>query len=349
MDRMNKHLYFRLMRETSEIVDEILIKSIRSRFEGTLCDLVMDLPLKRSNSGKPKSRPALFRFAYEVSGGQDWKQYENITAAMEMLNLSTYVLNYVLDDKSGEKPKQQRNNECMASMIQRELAQELLIQDGINLSLEDFLAVDRRFSEINKFTSGIGQYLDGNHLRGVEKNHVDEYIKRCEGLTGRFMQYVCEIGGIIAGASKKQVEQLGKFGRNYGIVVQIINDLGDYLPSTSGKQSVGKVYQDQYSDLRHGCINFPAYVVLTQGTEEEKEKVRRVQGNLEAPPEDCFEVTKIFMSLNGVQQVKRLATKYAKIAKEALHTFQKSEARDFLSTALSIYRTNKFYDAFRVL
>lgn len=344
---MDKDVYFGLMKETSDIVDSIIIDSIQLRFDGTLCDLVIDLPKKRVNSNKPKLRPAIFRFAYEVTGGQDWRKYENIAAAMEMLNLSTYVLNYVLDDKGGEKPKQQRNNECVVSMIQRELAQQLLIVDGRKLSLEDYLEVDKKFSEINRFTSGIGQYLDSNHLRDVEKNHVDEYVKRCNGLTGMFMQYVSEIGGIVAGASKEQVEKLGVFGKNYGILVQIINDLGDYLPYKAGKQSVGKVYQDQYSDLKHGCITFPAYIILTQGTEEEKETVERVQGNLEASLKNCLEVTRAFIRLGGVQQVKKLASKYAKAAKDALNYFPKNEARDFLSTALSIYRTNKFYDVFK--
>jgi hypothetical protein len=36
-------------------------------------------------------------------------------------------------------------------------------------------------------------------------------------------------------------------------------------------------------------------------------------------------------------------------AKESLHYLPESDARDFLSTSLSIYRTNKFYDAFKAL
>jgi len=335
------------MGETSEITDQIIIDTIRKRFNGQLEHLMLELPQKRAESGKPKLRPAIFRFTYEIAGGKYWRRYENIAAAMEMLNLSTYVLNYVLDDKGGEKPKQQRNNECIVSMIQRELAQQLLITDGTNLSFNDYLAIDKRFSEINIFTSGIGQYLDGNHLRSIEDNYVDEYVRRCEGLTGKFMQYISEIGGIIAGSPEEELKKLGRFGINPGILVQIINDLGDYCPSKAGKQSVGKVYQDQYSDLRHGCITYPAYIVLTQGTKEEKETVKRVQNNLKATEEDCLGVTRAFTRLKGCQQVKKMTRKFVKEAKEALEMFPKSEARDFLSVSLSISRTNKFYEALR--
>ncbi len=342
---MNKDLYFRLMKETSDISDNIILDSIDQNLQGDLHDLVLELPKKRASSGKAKSRPALLRFAYELAGGKDWKQYENVAAALEMLNLSTYVLNYVLDDKGGEKPKQQRNNECMVSMIQRELAQDLMRSVSDKLSYDQFIAVDKKLSEINKFTSGIGQYLDGNKLREIEECYLEVYLKRCEGLTGKFMQYISEIAGIIAGSPSEQVNALGKFGLYYGTLVQIINDLGDYLPETT--KSVGKVYQDQYSDLRHGCLTFPAYCVLKYGGTSDIEAVNKVKGNLNASLDECKKVTSAFVRLGGVRKVKSLAENYARKAKEALNQFDKCEARDFLNTTLLIYKNNKYYAALK--
>lgn len=342
---MNKDIYFKLMKETSDISDRIILDSIDKNLQGDLHDLVLELPKKRANSSKAKSRPAIFRFAYELAGGKDWKQYENVAASLEMLNLSTYVLNYVLDDKGGEKPKQQRNNECMTAMIQRELAQDFLRTAYDKISYDKFVDIDKRFSEINRFTSGIGQYLDGNRLRDQEENYLEIYIERCEGLTGKFMQNISEIGGILAGATCKQITALGEFGKNYGTLVQIINDLGDYLPETT--KSVGKVYQDQYSDLRHGCLTFPAYYVLEHGSESDKEAVKKVKGNLNVSLDECNTVTKAFVRLGGVKEIKNLARHYAKKAKQALNEFDKCEARDFLSTALLIYRSNKYYDSLK--
>ena len=100
---MDKDKYFHLMRETSEVTDRIILDAIGERYSGSLRDLVSELPLKRANSGKAKSRPAIFRFSYESTGGQDWKKYENVAASLEMLNISTYTLNYVIDEKGGEK------------------------------------------------------------------------------------------------------------------------------------------------------------------------------------------------------------------------------------------------------
>ena len=263
-----------------------------------------------------------------------------------MLNLSTYVLNYVLDDKGGEKPKQQRNNECMVSMIQRELSQDLIRSISNKLSYDQFVLVDKRFSEINKFTSGIGQYIDGNELKNIGKCHLETYIERCECLTGKFMQNVAEIGGIIGGAKDKQVKALGEFGKNYGTLVQIINDLGDYVPETT-TQSIGKVYQDQYSDLRHGCLTFPAYYIVQYGNGIDREAVNNVRENVNASLEDCMEVTKAFVRLHGVKEIEHFARNYAERSKQALKIFDKCEARDFLSTMLLIYKSNKYYDALK--
>jgi|GEM_PF-4495933 len=346
---MNERRYFALMRETSDITDKIILDEIERVYSGRLREEVSDLPRRRVERRKPKSRPALMRMTYELCGGKNWRDFENVAAALEMLNLSTYVLNYVLDDKGGEKPKQQRNNECMVAMMQRELAQGLVRKDATKMTLEQYLAIDERLSEINRFTSGVGQFLDGNTLREVQENHVEAYIARCEGLTGRFMQYVAEIGGILAGSSEEEVHHLGEFGRNYGTIIQIINDLDDYLPEEGVGRSAGKVYQDQYSDLRHGCLTFPAYLVMTQGTEEEKAAVEQVQGRIDAPPSECYKVTEALLRIDAVNQGKELAKGLAKEAKKALQHFEKSEARDYLSAALSVYRSNRIYKEYAQL
>ncbi len=340
--------YFRLMRETSDVIDTIILDTIRERIpEGSLRDLILDLPLKRANSGKPKSRPAMFRWAYESCGGSDWRTYKNVGAALEMLNLSTYVLNYVLDDKGGEKPKQQRNNECMSAMILRELAQSLLLSCRQRLPPKDLSSIDDRLSEINLFTSGYGQYLDGNLLRTVDENYLETYLRRCEGLTGKFMQNAVEIGALCTDAPPEWIRSLGEFGRHYGIVVQMMNDLGDYLPQKTGKHSVGRVHQDQFSDLKHGCITYPAYLVLKNGSSDECASIERVRGNLTASEDDCLAITKAFIRVDGVQEMKRLALIHTREAKKHLHTLPQSIARDCLSTALRIARSNKFYEALR--
>lgn len=342
---MDKNEYFRLMRETSDITDQIILESIDQRYTGSLHELVVQLPRKRARSGRPKLRPAMFRFSYELAGGEDWTQFVHLASAVEMMNLSTYVLNYVLDEKGGDKPKHQRNNECMASMILRELAQHMLLDNVAELGFDTFVDIDRRMSEINRWTSGFGQFLDGNSLGRADDQFDDDYVLRCEGLTGRFMQYVCEIGALAAGSPVKYVYHLGRFGKAYGIVVQILNDVGDFMPPDIARHSVGKVHQDQYADIKHGCLTFPSYVVLTEGNSEERATVLRVQEDADASLADCIAVSRAFMRLDGVSRTKEYLKSHALQAAEALICFPKSEARDFLTTALSVWRNNKVYRA----
>lgn len=346
---MDKTAYFSFMKKTSDITDKLIQETIDERFTGRIHDLISDLPRKRARSDKPKIRPALLRSSYELAGGKDWRRYQHVAAAVELLNISTYTLNNVLDDKGGQKPARERHNECIAAMVQRELAQGLLKKDAHRLTLQQYLKLDDKFSDINTYTSGIGQYLDGNALRDIPNNYLQTYIERCQGLTGIFMQDTAQLGGILADANDKQQDDLGTFGRNYGIVIQIVNDLGDYLPQSIGMESASKVYQDQYSDLRHGCLTLPAYHILKKGTAQERAAVNAIKGVIDAPEHACLPVTKALLRTGGIATVKMLANEYARQAKRALHRFDKSPARDFLSVALSISRTNKFYNAFRAL
>ncbi|MFH1505944.1 MAG: polyprenyl synthetase family protein [archaeon] len=344
---MEQERYFRLMEETSDITDKIILDTIKHSCAGPIGELVIDLPKRRADNDSPKIRPAVFRFTYELALGGNWRRFENTAAAVEMLNLSTYVLNNVLDDKGGLKNKKRRDNESIASHILRELAGELVRQDASKLTFDQYLKLEEILSQNNRFVTGNGQYVDGNLLREIDKDYEGIYRVRCALLTGESMASAARLGAIASGLdfSDGEFRALSLYGNAYGTIVQMVNDAGDFVPLQEGEGlTVSKVYQDQYSDLRHGCITLPAYVVLTEGTEEEKEAVNRVRGNLEPSMEDCLAVTGAFVKLGGPSRVREMTIPLAELAREQLYRFPESEARDFLENTLEMARWNKYFD-----
>ncbi len=331
---MNRDLYFEAMRATSELVDPIIQGSIQAIEEANpeLYQFIANIPLLRKRvKKKEKLRPFLMRLAYEVAGGQNWEEIADVCAAVELFNISTYIDNGVFDGK-GNLQEEDKNNYIIAARITRSIASELLRKQGS----PEYSRLESLLHDID-ISGYIGQYADLNQVKvGVSdyddvSEFLEDYIRRCENLTGRFMGNVCRMGAILSGASEEEVQALGEYGRCVGIIAQIMNDVGDFVPPKEGTYDVEKVYQDQFSDIMHGKLTLPVYYTLMFGSEEEKEAIEGVLGNPDASNEDLESVTRAIVSSGAVDFAKKVAKEYQKEAKSFLHSFEKSESRDALS------------------
>jgi competence protein ComQ len=73
-----------------------------------------------------------------------------------------------------------------------------------------------------------GQYREFGELT-KSCSSVDQYIEIISKKSGSFPECACKIGGVLAGAPQKTVDELGELGINIGIIAQISNDLRDIL------------------------------------------------------------------------------------------------------------------------
>ena len=168
-----------------------------------------------------------------------------------------------------------------------------------------------------------GQQLDMD-FENMQSVSIDEYLKMIEYKTAILLAASLKLGGIAAGASKKDQNNLYEFGRNIGIAFQLKDDLLDVFGSfkSFGKQVGGdiiankKTYlylkaleianSNQYNDL----IN---YYSLDQGT---KNKV--------------LKVTEIFNDLNINQLTKELMLKFQKKALQNLDAISSNNKKSLI-------------------
>jgi len=348
---MKREKYFEKMRETSEVVDEVIVESLDylKKLNFDLYSLILEIPAFRKRIGKKeKFRPFLLRLAYEVAGGKDWKSVTKACAAVEILNISTYIDNALFDNKNEIKAKEVTNY-VIAARILRNRASYLLRE----LGNKNYERIEACLNEIDHDVY-VAQYQDSNQIvKGVNfrtfKHFLEEYTKRCEYLTGRFIENVARIGAILADAPQDKVETIGSYGRSIGIIIQIMNDLGDFVPVESENFDVEKSYQDQFSDIRMGKLTLPSYYTLTYGDAGESECLKRALGNSDASPELLNDVVRAIMNCGAADFCKLLGKSYSKKAKECLSLFEDSEAKDFLSLMSQMHRTNKYLASLRAL
>ena len=344
------------MKETSEAVRPIILKYLEPfRDEHVdLHNIVSYFASKRLNAGSLLLKPLLVRLSYEVIGGIDWDKISPVCAAAELINISSYQSNLSFDGKLDISSRQKSNNQIIASFLSRELSFEIVNSIVCIIGERKVQKVLRCLEESNKQIY-IGQFIDLNVLTrdtyDISNNfddYLSEYIRRCEKLSGIFSEQCSIIGGILAGAKKNDLISLASFGRNFGIGLHIVNDIGDFVVPhrNNGKQFASCSY-DCFSDIINGKITLPIFYTLCYGKDHQRDNLLKIIYKSQLDLNDKYYLLTTLLSCGAISYAKHLAKSYFVKAKRYIHLLPPSISRNYLSMMVSSLRTNKYFTAFR--
>jgi geranylgeranyl diphosphate synthase type I len=157
-----------------------------------------------------------------------------------------------------------------------------------------------------------------------EKVTEEEYLEMIKGKTAALFETSARCGGILGGATKKQVDCLGEFGHYSGIAFQVIDDV---LALTADEKILKKPVGN---DIREGKRTLMVVYALEKASESQRKQILATLGNKDASPEEIRETIELIESLGAISYARQLAEKYIKKAKEALANFPASEDREDL-------------------
>jgi geranylgeranyl diphosphate synthase type I len=152
----------------------------------------------------------------------------------------------------------------------------------------------------------------------------EEYLEMISGKTAALFETSARCGGLLGGATRKQVEYLGKFGRYSGIAFQIIDDV---LALTADEKVLKKPVGN---DIREGKRTLIIVNALEKASKNERKKILESLGNKDASPEKIGETINLIDSLGSIDYAKKLAVNYIERSKEALSIFSASKDREDL-------------------
>src|SRR5690606_23791611 len=107
---------------------------------------------------------------------------------------------------------------------------------------------------------------------GVAKNletTEDDYLSVIKAKTAALFSAACEVGPIIAEASRNDRSALRSYGVNLGLAFQLVDDALDY---GGNSQTLGKNVGD---DFREGKVTLPVILSYRRGSPEEREFWKR--------------------------------------------------------------------------
>ena len=164
--------------------------------------------------------------------------------------------------------------------------------------------------------STIGRLCEGQvgELRtAFDVNRTDgAYLASIAGKTASLMSASCRIGGITAGLDRPSIEALSAYGKAFGMVFQIRDDILDVVGT---EEMLGKAAGQ---DLVQGTYTLPVIVALAQP--EAGDELRDLLGKpLDAPERD--KAREIVKSTDAIAAARRVARRYADQAAEAASAF----------------------------
>jgi len=256
---MDSNTYFARMKETSAAVDDALIDALDplKHKNSDMYNAVMALPNKRR--GLPKVRAHLARESYVICGGSD-DRWIPLATAIELELNSMFYKNQVFDEKAmhymGVRSHSIAN--WLADSYSRDLAGKLLQE-----AYEDKPRISKLLRQSNMVCAE-GFWIDifDNIYAGVMNPAFDEQIALCDKrmykMNASFFEKIATMGAIVAGESDdSRISALSNFGKAYGMGLQSVNDIADFVPPRLNTGTTEKTGDDSYRDIMFGKMTYP--------------------------------------------------------------------------------------------
>lgn len=312
------------MQELRTHVDEALNTLVTASEPASLYDSVKYV---LASKGK-RLRPLLVLLTAGCYGLQS-KQALPAALATEVFHNFTLVHDDIMDhaDTRRGRPtvhiKWDESTAILCGDYLQMLAYDLLAQqetDELSRILRAFNRMVARLCE--------GQALDEAFETQTEVT-VDDYLHMIACKTGALLELACELGGLVAGVSDDEREQLVAIGHHVGRAFQIQDDLLD-LTATDARwgKTIG-------GDLIEGKKTILLLLALEREKKQGEAWFARIVENGGLAPERIPEARERMAQLSVLSDVRAQVIAHSDKAMEGLARIPQSEARDALAFLLN--------------
>ncbi|MCX6759661.1 MAG: polyprenyl synthetase family protein [Candidatus Nealsonbacteria bacterium] len=287
-------------------------------------------------TGGKRIRPALVLITCQLLGGKV-KDAIFPAAGLEILHNYSLIIDDIIDNST-----LRRNKPTTWFKFGRSIAQCV----GIDYSAVVFQAANQskkpvRMSEL--FAKTMKTIVDGEILDilferagrkeepYIVKNRYrnianKDYFKMVSKKTAALFKTCCEIGGIAAGASEKNLKALRNYGFNLGIAFQVQDDILDIFGE---KKSFGKKIGKDITERKGG--NIVIMLALKELPKSEKKRVLEIMRKKEIKSQDIQGAIQLIKKTNSLQKAYRLGKSFAEKAKENLNDLPKNKWNNILN------------------
>ncbi len=283
-------------------------------------------------SGGKRLRPML-TLASSLMCGYRGERHAELAACVEFIHSATLLHDDVVDESDLRRGLETANAVWgnKASVLVGDFlfsrSFELMVADG---SLEVLAILSHASSVIAE--GEVLQLTTANDMDTTE----DSYMQVIVAKTAALFAAACEIGAVIAKRPGAEQNALKSYGKNLGVVFQLIDDVLDF---SAEQEKLGKSVGD---DFREGKVTLPIVLAFRRGSEDERAFWRRTIEELDQNDQDLKTALDLMQKHNALHDTIERARHYGAIAKDALAIFPDDDYRKAL-TGIVDFCINRAY------
>ena len=272
-------------------------------------------------SGGKRVRPALLLLSNYASGGN--ASSENVirlATVMEMLHTATLVHDDIIDNADTR-----RNRRSVNARFGNQAA--VLMGDWLYMSAFETSLKERSLEILDILTRLTRKMTEGELIQLTTLGQTDisetDYFDILQRKTAYLFSACCEIGAILANATKEEQKTLKDYGMNLGTAFQLADDLLDF---TADEEVLGKA---SGADLLEGKLTLPLILLVEREPQvkSELEKIMRDGDYKSVSRERLLEKLESFGLL---AETRNKAYTFATLAIKNLELLPKTEYRSAL-------------------
>ena len=310
------HLLAEALQDDLEAMDLL----IRERMQSRDAPLIPEVAAHLVDAGGKRVRPMLTLAVARLFGyrGED---HHRLAATVEFIHTATLLHDDVVDEGRQRRGRPSANllwdNKSSVLVGDYLFARsfQLMVETG-SLPVMDVLS----HTAAMLAESEVLQLSAAASLATTEEMHM----RILRGKTAALFSAAAEVGGIVAGATERQVEALREFGDAFGIAFQIADDLLDYFgdAETTGKEPG--------NDFRERKLTLPVIKAIANAGAEERAFWWRTIERGEQRDGDLEQALELIARHDAAVEARDEAREWSARAKEALEFLPDHELRDML-------------------
>ena len=300
------------MREVDNLINE--------RMFSEHAPLIQDLTHHLISAGGKRLRP-LLTLASSALCGYEGKYHIHLATVVEFIHTATLLHDDVIDESLQRRGRPTANMlwDNKSSVLVGDFlfarAFQLMVETG---SLEILDSLSNASAEIAE--SEVLQMSLSQNLATTQ----EQYLRVVKGKTATLFASACEVGGLISGATKKEVKALQLYGETLGISFQMVDDFLDYA---GDKSDLGKNLGD---DFREKKITLPIILSLQNENEKNNKFWKRTLAKGEQITGDFQESQELLTKDGSLEKTRLQAIAWSNSAKSQLENLPKGDFNNLL-------------------
>jgi octaprenyl-diphosphate synthase len=315
-------------------IDELILQ-----FAVGKSPLIQEISNHLISSGGKRIRPVLLILSsqlFQLKNPVSENCY-NLAAAVELIHSATLLHDDVVDVSEVRRGKKTAN-----ALWDNKAS--ILVGDYLFSISFQLMVKSKNLRVLDLLSKASSIMADGEVMQLQNSNDItlsqEKYLEIIFGKTAVLFSAACEAGALIVEAKENEILALAEFGKNLGIIFQIVDDILDY---SSQEKVLGK---DVGNDFFEGKITLPILLTYNAASNDEKKNIAEIFTrnlmNKEKNHHDFVEILSIMKKYNGLEASRNMALQYKDLAIENLQIFSNSNAKENLLTILN-YSLERIY------